>query len=57
MTVLSSFSDVLSLRWLIKNIQVEQFQRMVGIIMAFRIPIWKLQYIVNECNLPHEYTR
>lgn len=36
------FPDILTLRWLIKNIQVDQFQRIVGIMV--------LRYQFGSCD-------
>lgn len=38
--IMSSFSDILTLRWLIKNIQVDQFKDSWN--YGFKIPVWKL---------------
>ena len=53
--IMSSFSDILTLRWLIKNIQVDQFQRIVGI-MVLRYQFGSCDR-VSDCRLPHEYAR
>lgn len=53
---MSSFSDILTLRWLIKNIQVDQFQRIVGI-MVLRYQFGKLWIESMTVMLPHEYAR
>ena len=52
---MSSFSDILTLRWLINNIQVDQFQRIVGI-MVLRYQLGRCDR-VSDCHLPYEYAK